>query len=883
MYWLRRLFHKDQTERQLAAELLFHLEQRTAEFIASGLAPEEARRRARIEFGGLEGVKEECRESRRVHLLETFFQDARYGLRMLRRSPGFTTVALLTLALGIGANTAIFSVVNGVIINRLPFPEPDRLVILHESKVNFDEGSISYPNFLDWQKENSVFTAMGAYLFNSMTLTGNGQPELLRGQMVSADFFPVLGVAPMTGRNFSAEEDRLGGPPVVLISERLWKRKFNSAASIAGTQITLDGTGYTVVGVVPESFRLQLVNFHDGDIYTLIGQWSVPGFHHRANAFGMRAFARLKPGVSLEQARAAMERISANLSRAYPESNTGIGAKIVPLKQQIIGSIQPMLLVLLAAVGLVLLIACVNVANLLLARSAVRAREFTVRTALGAGRMRMIRQLLTESMLLGLAGGLLGLAVATWATRLAVKVDRLPRAQEIQVDSHVLLYSLGLSLLVGIVFGLVPALRLSRAGMNAQLKESGRGTIAARHRTQSIFVALEMALALVLLISTGLLLRSLARIWNVDPGFDPHNVAGFDLTPPPSLQAQSPEAIRAAFRELEERLTRTPGVEAVAFGWESFPLAGDSEQQFWFEGQPKPASNNDMNWALWYDVTPAFFTVMDIKLKRGRLLLPQDDHLSPLVAVVDEAFVHRFFPNQDPIGRRIHIEQSDRIAEIVGVVGHVKQWGLDSDEKQSLQAQMYTSAAQKPDAGVPRLASGMSVVMRSQLPPALVFNAARHSLAEMNSQYVVSGEETLEQLLAESLATRRFSMLLFGVFALLAITLAAIGLYGVVSYVVNQRTQEIGIRMALGASRKNVLSMILAQGATMATLGLMAGLPASLLLTRLIAAQLYGVTPRDPLTFVGIPCLLGCVAFLACYLPARRATRVDPSVALRCE
>ncbi|HEX7286548.1 MAG TPA: ABC transporter permease [Candidatus Angelobacter sp.] len=883
MYWLRRLFRKAQTEHQLDSELRFHLEQRAAEFAASGLAPEEARRRARIEFGGVEGVKEECRESRRIHLVETFLQDLHYGLRVLRRSPGFTTVALLTLALGIGANTAIFSVVNGVLLNRLPFRDPERLVILHESKVNFDEGSISYPNFLDWQKENTVFSAIGAYRFNSMALSGKGEAELLRGQMVSADFFPVLGVTLVAGRNFTADDDRLGAAPVVLISERLWKNRFNASPFIAGTQVTLDATGYTIVGVIPDSFHLAIVNFHDGDIYTPIGQWNVPGFRERKNAFGLRAFARLKPGISLEQAHAEMDRISANLARAYPESDTGIGAKVVPLKQQMIGSIQPVLLILLAAVGLVLLIACVNVANLLLARSAVRAREFTIRTALGAGRGRVIRQLLTESVLLSLGGGLLGLSVAGLVTRLAVRVQNLPRAQEIRTDAHVLLFSLAVSLLVGVLFGLAPALRLSRTGAHNQLKEGGRGTIAARHRTQSVFVAIEMTLALVLLISAGLLLRSLTRLWNVDPGFDSRNVAGFDLTPPPSLQSQQPEAIRAALREMEDRLARIPGVEAVAMGWQSFPLSGDSEQQFWLDGQPRPANQNDMNWALWYEITPGYFKTMGIKLKRGRLLGPEDNHQSQLVTVIDESFALRFFPNQDPLGHRIHVENTERIAEIVGVVGHVKQWGLDSDEKQSLQAQMYTLAVQSADRTFPRLAGGMGVVLRSQLPPSSLFNAARRSLAEINSQYVVSGEETIEQLLAESLATRRFSMLLFGVFAALALVLAGIGIYGVVSYVVSQRTQEIGIRMALGASRGNVLGMVLGQGARMALLGVLGGLIASLALTRLLAGQLYGVTPRDPVTFVAVSLLLTGIALLACYLPARRAARVDPMHALRCE
>jgi predicted permease len=882
-YPFERIFRKQQTELRLESELLFHVEQRAAELADSGMSMEEARRAAQLEFGGTEAIKEQCRESRSIHFWETLFQDVRYGARLLRRTPGFTAVALITLALGIGANTAIFSVVNGVLLNPLPFQDPDHLVVLHESKVNFDQGSISYPNFLDWQKDNTVFSSMAAYRFTAMSLTGIGQAEQLRGEMISAGLFPLLGVTPVLGRNFIAEEDRAGAAPAVLISEKLWKRKFNASPSIAGTEMTLDGTGYTIVGVIPESFHLQLVNFHEGDIYTPIGQWKNPGFMNRTNAFGLRAFARLKPGVSLAQARAEMDRVCANLARAYPDANTGVGAKVVPLKQQIIGSIQPLLLVLLGGVAVVLLIACVNVANLLLARSSIRMREFTVRTALGASHKRIVRQLLTETMLLGIGGGALGLLVALFVTRLATTVPRLPRVNEIRMDAHVLLFALVVSLLVGVAFGFVPALRISHAGTQLQLREGGRGTVASRHRTQGIFVSVQMALALMLLISAGLLLRSVYRILQVDPGFNPKSVAGFDLTLDPAVQNKPPDAIRATFRQIEDRLTQIPGVAAAAMGWESFPLASDSERQFWIDGQPRPGSDNDMNWTLWYDVTLGYFQTMGIKLLRGRLFTAQDSHDSTPVVVVDEFFANRFFPDHDPIGRRIHIKQTDGVAEIVGIVRHVKQWGLDSDETQSLQAQMYTSVAQSADKNLPRLAGGMGVVLRSQLPPAHLYQAARHALAELNSQYVVSGEQTLEELMAESLARRRISMVLFSTFATLALVLASIGIYGVVAYVVSQRTQEIGIRMALGASRTSVMGMILRQGAVMALVGVGAGLLASLALTRLLAGQLFHVKPTDPLTFAAVPVLLSCVALLACYIPARRAARVDPNVALRWE
>ncbi len=882
-YSLGRIFRKQHTESRLESELLFHVEQRAAELEGSGLSREAARRAAQLEFGGTEAIKEQCRESRGIHFWETLFQDVRYGVRLLRRTPGFTAVALLTLALGIGANTAIFSIVNGVLLNQLPFLDPDRLVVLHESKVAFAQGSISYPNFLDWQKDNGVFSAMALYRFNAMSLIGNGRAEQLRGQMVSAGLLSLLGVTPVVGRDVTAEDDRPGAPPVVLISEGLWKRKFNASPSIVGTQVNLDGAGHTIIGVIPESFHLRLVNFHEGDIYTPIGQWKNPGLMNRANAFGTRAFARLRPGITPAQAQAEMDRVCANLARTYPDADTGIGAKVVPLKQQMTGAIRPLLLVLLCAVTVVLLIASVNIANLLLARSSIRLREFTVRSALGATNRRVIRQLLTETILLGLGGGLLGLLLAVFVTRLAVRVPNLPRIHEIRIDSHVLLFALGVSVCVGILFGLVPALRISRAGAQSQLRGSGRGTIASRHKTQSIFVGVQMALALTLLISAGLLLRSVYRILQVDPGFTPHSVIGFDLTLAPSVQSEPPDAIRAALRQVEERLSRIPGVESAAMGWESFPLASDSEQQFWLDGQPRPASDNDMDWTLWYDVTPGYFQTMGIKLLRGRLFTPQDSHDSTPVIVVDESFANRFFPNQNPIGGRVHIKQSDRVAEIVGVVRHVKQWGLDADETHSLQAQMYTSAPQKPDGSVSRLAGGMGVVLRSQLPPNQIFQAAHQAMAELNSQNVVSEEQTIEDLMAESFATRRLSMIMFGAFAALALVLASIGIYGVVAYVVSQRTQEIGIRMALGASRTSVMGMILRQGSAMALVGVAGGLLASLALTRLLAGQLYHITATDPLTFAVVPVLLSCVALLACYIPARRAARVDPNIALRCE
>jgi predicted permease len=884
-YWLRRILRYGETEHQLEAELRFHVERRTAELVEAGADSTEARRQAALEFGGMEAIKESCRESRRVHFMETLLQDLRYGLRMLRRNPSFTAVAVVTLALGIGANTAIFSVINGVLLNRLPYQDPDRLVLLHESKVNFEEGAISYPNFLDWQKDNQVFTAMAAFRFTGMTLTGQGEAERLTGRMISAGFFPTLGVKPILGRSFTQEEDRIGAPPAVMISERLWRQKFSASPEITKTIIHLDDQGYSVVGVVPESFHLRVSNFNASDIYIPVGQWSYPAFRVRTHAYGMRAIARLKPGVTLAQAQADMDRISGNLARTYPADDTGIRAKIVPLKQQIVGSVRPVLLALFVAVGLVLLIACVNVANLLLARSTARSREFSVRMALGAPRHRVLRQLLTESVLLSLMGGTLGLVVACFGPHLALGLfpDGFPRMEEISVNWHVLLFALLVSIAVGVGFGFAPALRFSRQDSTTQLKDAGRGTVAVRRRTQSVFVIVEMALALVLLTGAGLMLRSIVRLLHVDPGFNPHNVVGFDLSLAPSLRHESPATIRATLREIEDRLSRTAGVQSVALGDRSFPLANDDEEQFWIDGQPKPASDNDMNWALWYEVTPDYFRTMGMSLKRGRLFSPADSASSSPVVVVDQEFATRFFPNQDPLGRRIHLKEYDLVAEIIGVVGHVKQWGLDTDETSTMQAQAYSLMAQAPDRVMDGIAHGVGVVVRSHTPPHLLISSLQHLMSEMNSRQVIANAQSLDEMVSDSIAQQRFTLVLFGVFAGLALLLASIGLYGVVSYTVNQRTPEIGIRMALGASRSDVLRLILGHGGRMAFVGLLAGIGAAFALTRFMSSFLYHVTPTDPLTFAGVAVLLCFVGLLATYIPARRATRVDPTVALRCE
>jgi predicted permease len=817
--------------------------------------------------------------------METLFQDLRYGLRMLVKSPGFTGVAVLTLALGIGANTALFSVINGVLLSPLPFPQPEQLVTLHENKPNFEGGSVSYANFRDWRKDNRTFSSLALARTYAFSLTGAGEAEQVGAEFISSDFFSVLGVKPQIGRTFAEDEERVGAAPVALISAGLWQRKFSSAPDILGKNITLDGRDYTIVGVMPASFRLLIPGFSESQVYAPIGQWSNSLLLERGAGLGFHGIGRLKPGVTIEQARTDMAGVTSSLAEAFPDADKGITAKITLLKEQMTGNVRPLLLVLLAAVGFVLLIACVNVANLLLARASRRTREFAVRTALGASPGRVIRQLLTESVVLALAGGGLGLLLAAWGTSAALRLlpAALPRAEQVGMDWHVLLFTAGLSLLAGIVFGLTPALRTSQPDLQATLQQGGRGASGTRHRMQSVFVVVEMALALVLLIGAGLTIRSLAKLWSVDPGFNAHNVITFGLSLPPSLVHEKADAIRAAFREFDEKLAAVPGIEAVSQTWGALPLSGDDEQLFWLEGQPKPANKNDMNWAIDYIVEPGYLKAMSIPLLRGRFFTAQDNENAPLVVVVDEEFARKYFPGQDPIGKRIHIDRFDRPAEIVGVVGHVKQWGLDTDDQQSLRSGLYIPCMQMPDDFIAMSPTGSAVVVRTAGNRAGELDSIRQMNAQMSNQQVIFGAQTMESLISDSMASRRFSMILLGVFAVLALLLASVGIYGVISYVVSQRTNEIGLRMAMGARQRDILILILSSGGKLAGLGVAIGLAAALGLTRLMTSLLYGVGATDPLTFAGVAVLLTVVALAACYIPARRAANVDPIVALRYE
>lgn len=811
--------------------------------------------------------------------METLFKDIRFAIRSLVRQPAFSAIATLTLALGIGITAALFSVVNSVILNPLPFSEPDQLVTLDQSKPNFDMGAIPYPNFLDLRKENHTFAAMTISRGTAFSLIGAGEPERVNGRYVSSDFCAVFDIKPALGRTFAPHEDEPGVGPVVLISNELWQRKFGSAPDVVGRGMTLDDKTYSIVGVLPASFTF----FRQTDVYVPIGQWNNPGLKVRSAGLSLHGVGRLKSGVTIDQAQADLSRIMQTLAVAYPGTNKGNGAKVSSLKTRVIGDIGKTLWMLLGACGLVLLIACVNVGNLLLARSTGRTREFAIRSALGAGRWRLLRQSLTESILLAVIGGALGLVVASWGTHLAISFlpTTLPRANEVKLDGRVLIFAFAVSIFSGILAGLAPALKNSRRRLSETLKEGARGS-SGRMRAQGVLVAIEIALAVVLMIGGGLMIRSLRALWNVDPGFRADNVLTFGLNFSPSLRKASPQTVRAQIRDISDRLNSLPGIRAASLSAGATPLQGEDDLFFWIDGQPKPASQSEMQMSLVYRVEPNYLSAMGIPLKEGRFFTNQDDERSQPVVVVDEFFARKYFGEASPIGKRI-AQDGQEPQTIVGVVGHVKQWSVDASDSESLQPQLYEAFRQFPDDQMAGLATGVGVIVLSDGSPTARIDSIRQVIRAQNSENVIFTPETMNEIIAESLASHRFMMILLDSFAAIALVLASIGLYGVISYLVGQRTHELGIRIALGARRQNVLSLVLGDGLKMAAIGVAVGLIAALGLTRLLSSQLFGVSTSDPPTFIVIAALLMAVAVLACLMPALRATRVDPLVALRYE
>ena len=813
--------------------------------------------------------------------MTTLLQDIRYALRMLLKYPAFTAVVIVTLALGIGANTALFSVVNGVLLSPLPYPHSTQLVAVYEKNAGMDRAPISYLNFLDWQRATRTFSSLAIYRHEDYNITGRGQPERVNGLMVSASFFPTLGVHPVLGRDFRSEDDRIGAAPVVMLSDGFWHSHFGASPKIVGSSIDLNGTDYTVTGILPSEFSFYGIQ---RDIYVPVGQWNDPSFLDRRVDVSSHAVGRLKPGVTLAQARADMDAIAHHLALAYPEADKGVGISLLSMKEDMVGDVQPVLLVLLAAVAFLLLISCANVASLMLARSMSRSGEFALRASLGASRSCIIRQLLTESFLLAGLGGILGFLLAFFGTKAVIRLlpGSLPRAGEVSIDARVLLFTLGVSLLGGIIFGLAPGLRSSRANLQQVLRQSSRGAGDARHRLQELFVAVEVAMAFVLLIGAGLMLRTLAALWRVNPGYHPEHAITFSLSLP-SNSGTTPAETRARLRRFDADMRAIPGVEAVSVTLGSRPMIHDSELPFWVEGEPKPASFNDMHQAMFYLVESGFKQAMGVTLERGRFVTEQDNENAPTVVDIDDVFARSYFPNQDPIGQHIHIAGFDVEAEIVGVVGHIRQWGPGNDPKTAIEAQFYYPFMQLPPKLMRLVADGVAVVLRTHEDPDAIMGSVRRNVSEFDPGAVVYAVETMNEVISSSMAARRLSMILLAAFAVLALALSCVGIYGVISYLVGERTREIGVRMALGARRSDVLRLILGQGARMALLGVLPGIFLSLGLTRLMSSQLFGVTPHDPLTFTGVAVVFVIVALAACYIPARRAARVDPMVALRYE
>jgi len=800
---------------------------------------------------------------------------------MLLKSPAFAAIAVLTVALGIGSNTALFSVVKGVLLNPLPYPHSEQLVAVYGDAPGFSRAPVAYLNFLDWQHDNRTFSSMAMYRNQDYNFTDTNEAERLSGYMISTGFFPALGVQPILGRTFRADDDQVGAAPVAVLGGGLWKRKFGSSPDILGKSLTLNGTSYLVVGVIPSSFTFY---GHDRDVYTPIGQWNDPSFRDRRIVVSAHVLGRLKPGVTLAQAQSDMDVVARNLAESFPVADKDVGIALVSMKEDIVGNVEPFLLVLLAAVGFLLLIVCANVANLLLARSMSRSREFAVRAALGASHMRVVRQLLTESVLLAGLGGTLGLLLAFGATKAMLNTlpGTLPRASEISLDGRVLLFTMALSLFAAIVFGLAPALKSSRVNLQGILKESGRGSSGTRHRLQGSFVAVEVAMTLLLLIGAGLMLRSLSALWRVNPGFNPSHAVTFNLSMPSSSATTSDET-RARLRLFDDKMRSIPGVQAVSVTLGSRPMIHDSSLPFWIEGRPKPANDNEMPQAMFYLVEAGFEQAMGTTLERGRFVTAQDKENTPVVIDIDDAFAHAYFPHENPIGKRVFLTQFNVQAEIVGVVGHIKQWGLGADAKSAVEAQFYYPFMQLPEKLMPMVADAVAVVLRTKGDPAAMMAQVRRVVYETDPGEVIYGVQTMDDLLAQSLAPRKLSMILLEIFAVLALVLSCVGIYGVISYLVSQRTHEIGVRMALGAQRSDVMRLVLGEGAKMALIGVAIGIAAALGLIRLIANQLFGVTAHDPLTFITGGILLTLVALLACYIPARRAVRVDPLVALRYE
>jgi putative ABC transport system permease protein len=869
---IRALFRRESVLQDIEEELRIHVEMATEENLKRGLPPEEARATALKSFGNPVRSTELGYDVRGGGWLEDVWQDLRYGARMLRKQPGFTLIAVLTLALGIGANTAIFSVVNALLLRPLPFPDAERLVWVEEVSKQTNTSQAAWGgHFLAWQEQSQTLAGIAQIDSATWPLTGAGEPERVDIGRIPASFLPMLGVQPLIpGRNFSAVEDFPGGARVAILSHGLWQRRFGGAQDIVGRSITLNDASFTVIGVLPANFRF----FYRFDV------WVPLALDPQAELAGEKrsyqsTVARLKPGVNLEQARMELDTLLQRYEMTRPEGKSRIDSRtrLVPLQEHFLGERRRPLLVLLGAVALVLLIACANVANLLLARAVTRQKELAIRAALGASRLRLVRQMLTECLLLAVAGGAAGLLLAAWLTGLLGSLNstdtfgELGQLAAITIDWRVLGFTLLISLVTGLFCGLLSALQLSRPDLSSSLKEGGRGNSFHSRRLRSALMVSEVALAIVLLIGAGLLIRSFVKLLDVNPGYQAENLLTARLVLPPRYR-DNPQRVQF-YEQVLQRLAALPGVTSVG-ATSHLPLTGyNMGSTLRVEGRsPQPGEQEPG--APVARVNADYFRTMGISLRAGRLLNDGDTESAPSVALLSETLARKLFPSTDPLGKRLAVGGLN--ATIIGVVSDIRYTGLDGEVEQAV----YLSYRQLPRAG-------MALVLRSPMEPPSLVPALRNALQEIDPALPIYDVMTMNERLSKSVAARRFNLLLLGGFAALALLLAGVGVYGVISYVVTGRTHEVGIRMALGAQSVDVLGLFIKQGMALVLLGVGLGLLAAFALTRVMESLLFGLSATDPLTFATVAFLLIAVAFLACYLPARRATKVDPLVAMRYE
>lgn len=875
--WARTTLRRSRMESEMDAELLFHVETYAEDLMRGGVSREEAIRRARVEFGAIERVKEEGREARGVRLIESAIQDLRYGVRMLRKSPGFTAIAVLTLAIGVGANTAVFSVVYGVLLEPLPYQDSSRLVLLNETTPKVGDVSVSYPNFLDWRSQSRNFSQMAAVHGVGFNLSGVNQPESIDGEAVSANFLSMLGVHPIIGRDFDASEEKAGTAPVVMLNHSLWQSHFGADPNAVGRTVMLDGHSYTIIGVLPPNFRWP----DKTDVLEPIGVWATanPAATERGERGDMIVLGRLASPASIAQARSEMQGIAARIAAEYPGSNDEFGVSLHLLREAFVGDMRPAILSLFGAVICVLLIACANVANLLLVRGAGRTREIALRIAFGATRKRIIRQMLTESFVLAFFGGVLGILLAYAGIRAMTSLlpPYILMGATLNLNALVLLFAVLLIGLAAFVFGLAPAARSTKPDLQAQLKEgsAGAGTGTAQNRLRGLFVVAELSLSLILLAGAGLMMKSLHILLSVSPGFQADRVLTMEMDLRTAQYDKDP-AIRNFWQRVLDGARAVPGVQSASVGTVVPLTYSHSRADITIEGMPLPKPGNYPHPDV-HIVSDGYASTLGIPLIRGRSFTETDNETSPPVAIINNMLARQYFPNDDALGKRLmfgHPSAANppKWLTIVGVFGDTKLYGLAN----AARLEVYVPFPQSPT-------RDMTLAVKSGVDPSALTSALRGEIASIDKDQPISDVSTMSQLMTNSVSTRRYTLILLGLFSSLALVLAAIGIYGVISYSVAQRTRDIGIRMALGATQADVLRDVLGLGVRLTGIGLGIGLAGALLATRVLSSLLYGVHSTDALTFTAVSLVLITVALIASYIPARRATRVDPIVALRYE